>query len=278
MSRRWWLVGVVVSFAACGGGRLPPLRVAPAATSLQASPSTLFFRIGEQMKWDVTLRGLRSGSADLRVLESTSDASVWELLSEARTGGFWGIFKHMRETDSTALSVPTAAPLHSHAESQSGDKWVRIDTRFLSSQHEIRLQKSGQPEQQGLRASPPGRVLHTVQSALGVFRGWNAPFGKPGEFFALSGTRLYRVEFVASAEEMVDTALGKVKARRIDGNAFRLNDAQQPDPAKKPMRFAIWVAMTAARVPVRLRADTSFGSMQADIASYTAAGASVAAR
>lgn len=125
------------------------------------------------------------------------------------------------------------------------------------------------PRTQERRVKGP---VHDPVSALLWLRA-NAPApGEKVELTVMVGTRLVRVEIAGGPVETVALPVGEMRARRLDGAASTpAAAASRPGRAGaggRVRRFHLWLSDDAARIPVKLDADTRFGRAIVEITGF----------
>jgi hypothetical protein len=115
----------------------------------------------------------------------------------------------------------------------------------------------GDAHRTGQGGVPEGAHPHDLHSALALLRSWRPRLNESGYFFVVLGRRLWRVEVRHVGPEMIHAQGTPQLTQRLDGVSVRL---WQPE-AVEPRRFSLWLSADAARVPLRMVADASFGQV-----------------
>jgi hypothetical protein len=115
----------------------------------------------------------------------------------------------------------------------------------------------GEARRTGQGSVPEGAHPHDLHSALALLRGWRPRLDEAGYFYVVLGRRLWRVDVRHMGPEMIHAQGAPQLTQRLDGVSVRL---WQPE-AVEPRRFSIWLSADAARVPLRMVADASFGQV-----------------
>ena len=115
----------------------------------------------------------------------------------------------------------------------------------------------GEAHRTGQGSVPEGAHPHDLHSALALLRSWRPRLDETGYFFVVLGRRLWRVDVRHVGPEMIRAQGAPQLAQRLDGVSVRL---WQPEGVE-PRRFSLWLSSDAARVPLRMVADASFGQV-----------------
>lgn len=115
----------------------------------------------------------------------------------------------------------------------------------------------GEANRTGQVSVPEGAHAHDLHSALALLRSWRPRLDEVGYFYAVLGRRLWRVDVRHVGPEMIRAQGAPQLTQRLDGVSVRL---WQPE-AVEPRRFSLWLSADAARVPLRMVADASFGQV-----------------
>lgn len=117
---------------------------------------------------------------------------------------------------------------------------------------------NGGPQQiTGHNAVPEGASPHDLHSAMLLLRSWRPRLEEAAYFYVVLGRKLWRVDVTAEGPQVIKAQGAPRLTHRIDGVAVRLGEAA--DSASR--RFSLWLSEDAARVPVRMVADASFGEI-----------------
>lgn len=115
----------------------------------------------------------------------------------------------------------------------------------------------GEARRTGQGSVPEGAHPHDLHSALALLRAWRPRLDEVGYFYVVLGRRLWRVDVRHVGPEMIHAQGAPQLTQRLDGVSVRL---WQPE-AVEPRRFSLWLSADAARVPLRMVADASFGQV-----------------
>lgn len=236
----------------CAEPQLAPQPLPELSTSIGAAAaldaSELKFAPGEQLAWDVRIRGISVGTAELAV-DGTGVSSPSELVITSRF--------RTNDLASSMLSVQhrLITVVHGAAPSSSVDELVmgrtrrRIDAAFSAGIYRI---------DEVSRRTPPGVThVHTLHSALGWMRSWADEDVDAGHIHILHRRNLYRVEIGAPLRE---TAPGSTTpALRVDCHALPV------DSRGDGILLTVWLSGDERRVPLRFDAVVDGQRVLADL-------------
>ncbi|MEY4549623.1 MAG: hypothetical protein RL685_5818 [Pseudomonadota bacterium] len=131
----------------------------------------------------------------------------------------------------------------------------RVDHR--SGSFDYLYDNGGEARRTGQDSVPEGADAHDLHSSLALLRSWRPRLNEVGYFYVVLGRRLWRVDVRHVGPEMLQAQGVPQLTQRLDGVSVRL---WQPDEVE-PRRFSIWLSADAARAPLRMVADASFGQV-----------------
>jgi hypothetical protein len=216
---------------------LPPLAVARAPVAIDVG--TLGLHPGEAMIWDVALRGMTIGRAELVVGDT-------DVRSRFKTGGLASAFASARHEMVTRLDRAAERP-------SSGSETLVVDgeTRRV----EVVFEGSSVVVGGRAVAVPGGGRAHTLHTALGALRAWADPGAAPGYLYVVQLGRLFRLDV---AQPMAEDFQGR-RTLRIDGH-IRADDAD-------PISITLWLTADPTRAPVRIEIRTAAAQLTAELVS-----------
>lgn len=248
----------------------------PAALAVQAP----FFIPGEQMAWELSLRGVVGGEAVLAVGDPgrVDGRDVVILRSRVESSGVAKLLKDVRDDVTTYVDLATSHPVYYYADVKFGEKEGVIETRFEPGELRILYKRPGRSTRTYVQKLPEGLLAYDTHAVLGALRAWSASEDQRAYFYVLSGKRLWKARVAKVGTEAIDTALGEFRAIRIEGTAHRLTRQLERDPKKAPRGFTLWISDDARRVPLLVTARTEYGDVAAKLVHYHRPTARVSAR
>jgi len=251
----WWLAWAFWAWCLASGCAEPQL--APQALpelSSAASPPTaleahdLLFAPGEHMAWDVRVRGVSIGTAELAV-GGTGVSSPSELVITSRfrtndLAGSWLSVQHRLIT-----VVRGAEATSSVDDLVFGRTRRRVESTFSAGVYRV---------DSVAHRAPPGAVqLHTLHSALGWMRSWAAPEAQPGHIHIVHRGSLYRLEIGTPLREPSPGT--STPSLRVDCQALPV------DSRGDGILLTIWLSDDERRLPLRLDAVVDGMRVLADL-------------
>ncbi len=158
----------------------------------------------------------------------------------------------------TELSSAGAAPTTSDYTFRDGDVVRHYQVDYGAGSYAYVYDNGGVQRRTGVNEVPGGAEPHDMHSSLLLLRAWRPRLDEQAYFYVVLGRRPWRVEVTARGPEMIKLGEDPRLTRRIDGVAVRLGGAPEAVTSK---RFSLWLSEDADRVPLRMVADASFGSV-----------------
>jgi hypothetical protein len=268
---------VCLSLAACGavaGGsakisEAPETYGPPAALNEQRA---LFFA-GEQMTFELSLRGITGGEATVAVGEPGTIDGRSQIIVRSRveSAGVAAIFKEVRDEITTSIDLATARPIAHRAQVKFGDKESIIETQFAGGavgSFELDYARKGAEPRRLRQAMPSDQAAFDMHSAIGAIRAWAPVDGEHVFFYALAGRQLWQLTLRMTGREPVKTKLGRYPALRIDGVARRVTRDLRADPRRPARHFTVWLSDDASRLPLVTEGKTEYGDVKAELVDY----------
>jgi len=226
---------------------LPPI-VQGAAAPGALPARELMLSPGEHMSWDVRVRGISVGTAELAVSASEVSApSELVVTSRFRTNH---LASSMFSVEHRLITVVRGSePTSSVDDLVFGGTHRRIDAAFAAGVYRI--------DDVAHRTPEGTESVHTLHSALGWLRSWADPAAEAGSIEILHRGRLYRLELSAPLQE---TAPGSsVSALRVDCHA--LPAAGKGDG----ILLTVWLSDDERKLPLRVDAAADGMRVLADL-------------
>lgn len=275
------LTGLVLStLSACGavggtGERVNEPTPAPSygPPAALASAQAAFFP-GEQMTFELSLRGITGGEANLAVGEPGTVDGRRQIIVRSRveSAGVAAMFKEVRDDITTSIDLATSRPLSHHADVKFGTKEATIDTTFADGAvggFEIAFKPRGGKLRRLRQAMPADQAALDVHAALGALRAWSPAEGDQVFFYALAGRQMWQLTLRMTARETIRTALGRYPTLRIDGVARRVTRDLRADRRKPARHFTVWLSDDVHSLPLVTEAKTEYGLVKAELTDYS---------
>lgn len=191
---------------------------------------------GEQMEYEVALRGITLGRVQVAVGQPGWIAGKRAIVikSRATSTGLVSMFRDVRWELTTTLDLTTGLPIHEIDES-----WVEIE---------------GRPDHVRYEQAWTGS-RYNLHAAAGALRGWQSQEGERARCEVRMDQLVIDVELWDAAREVLP---GPRPAVRYEGIA------------RGKFSFEVWISDDDARVPLRLRTDTRWGAVSFELVDYDA--------
>jgi hypothetical protein len=175
----------------------------------------------EQLIWDVQVRGMTIGAAELDVDDDT-------VTSRFRTTGLAGTMHAVEYMLVTQVDRVAARPAHASE---------RLVEAGEVHERELAFEAGRVVAGERTLAVPAGKVGHTLHTALGVVRAWARPRAAAGYVYVVHAGELFEL----ALREPVAVQLHGVHVLRVDGAIARENIAIQ-----------LWITDDDRRIPLRI--------------------------
>jgi hypothetical protein len=252
--RRWWVSGALLVLCALGCTQDLRLEVPRSDTrsALISPPAARGAEQPELLKAEVELFGLPLGGLESAICPHADGVTMSTHVEPAAL-----VSALHRSGGSARTELSPVGPSLSEYFIQDGSllRHYRIDHRPGSFGY--LYDNGGAAHRTGHEGVPEGAQPHDLHSALALLRGWRPRLDEVGYFYVVLGRRLWRVEVRHVGPEMIRAQGAPQLSQRLDGVSVRL---WQPDEVE-PRRFSLWLSSDAARVPLRMVADASFGQV-----------------
>ncbi len=241
------IVSLALFLSGCAEPQLAP-QALPAIVEGSSAPGALASRDlllspGEHMSWDVRVRGISVGTAELAVsANEVSAPSELVVTSRFRTNHMASSMFSVQHRLITV--VRGAEPTSSVDDLVFGETHRRIDADFAAGVYRVDTALH--------RVPAGGGTVHTLHSALGWLRTWAAPDAEAGTIEILHRGELYRLELGAPTRETAPG--GSTEALRVDCHALPV--AGKGDG----ILLTVWLSDDERRLPLRL--DAVAGGMR----------------
>jgi len=217
---------VLALLIACGERRfvapaLPDL-VAPSVPAGPLDVPALVLVPNERLAWEVQLKGMTVGIAELLVGDDDT------VQSRFHTTGLAGTVHAVEHVLVTQFDRVAARPVQATEDVVDGGEVMHVETTFdggrvVAGAHAL--------------AVPAGKIGHTLHTALGVVRAWARPGAAAGYVYVVHLGELYEL----ALQQPVAEQLNGVHVLRIDGTIASENLALQ-----------LWITDDDRRVPLRI--------------------------
>jgi hypothetical protein len=235
--------------------------------------SRTFFVAGEQMTYELSLRGILGGEATVAVGQPgvIEGKNVVIVRSRVESAGVVSVIREVRDDVTTWIDLETGRPIYLHADVKFGNRESIIETRFNRGRYgsfHVHFEPKGMPVRTLHQIMPARQAAFDGHSIMGVIRAWEAAEGDHAYFYVLAGQRLWLNTVRMTGRETIKTSLGRFPAVRIDGIAQRLTRTLREEHGKEPRHFSMWVSDDDDRKPLLIVGVTEFGDVRAELVDY----------
>lgn len=258
------------------GEAAPTLRGCPGPL-LPAMRERLPFGPGEQITYDITFLGVRTGRAHLKVGERAvmDGVATYPLQGQLQTDGFLSVFGTLDARMVSFFDPRTLAPVRMVNRVEVREPFAtaptisREDGAFAAAQLTPEGPKGGEVNTRLRRSGPKGdfdrsgrftsgaEVVDLV-SVIYYLRAHQLPADAPFCFELYHRRRLWRVSGTVGAVELVAAPAGARRARRLDALLARTG---KEAPAPRPV--TAWISVDADHVPWLVRTPEGIGQLEA---------------
>ncbi|MGE0397244.1 MAG: DUF3108 domain-containing protein [Kofleriaceae bacterium] len=238
------VIAVVFATACASGSAFAPKPVPElVATGSPLGPldaSKFVLESGESYAWNVQFQGLSIGRAEVVVGDQ-------EVRSRFETNALASSFARVRYELVSVLDRNAHRPLGANETAELDGETTTTNASFDGKSYSL-----GQPP---VAHSVPDGNVHTLQSALGVIRGWAQPQARGGVLHVLVGGRIHKLVLSRPIPEELYSA----PAIKVSGRAAPL------EGSGAPVSFAMWITNTPARVPLRVEVNGDGKTVTAEL-------------
>jgi uncharacterized protein DUF3108 len=157
----------------------------------------------------------------------------------------------------TELNATGGAARASDYTFRDGDLLRHYKVDYRAGGYRYVYDNGGAERRVGADDVPEGAEPHDLQSAMLLLRSWRPRLDEHAYFYVVLGRRPWRVDVTSRGPEMIEQGGDHRLTYRIDGVAERLWQSAEA----APKHFSLWLSEDAARTPLRMVADASFGQI-----------------
>jgi hypothetical protein len=269
------IAALVVGLACgCGAqGLAPTSTTAPETFATQDNPLLKFdpgnLRMSRAEHWVARfdLLGVTAGTLDAIAQPSCPDTPGNVLfVSRIRTSGVARLVKRVEAELLTLASVDGALPTQSSMGVSEGQEQKIFEVDFRPGSYLARLLRADGSVDERASLVPDGADAHDVQSAIHLMRSWRPNAGARAHFYLVSGRYLFRTNLLFHGMDVIVVGGSPRPAVRVDGEAQRFDAG--PKQAYETRKFSLWVSDDAYRTPLRIQAESYWGSLVLELISH----------
>jgi hypothetical protein len=213
----------------------------------------------EHILAEVTVLGVPAGVLEFEVTPVCDVAgNSAELSSRMSTTGVVRFFKATDGSSTTIMDLNKGRPLESELLILDGDVTRRYRARHKPGVLETSYLRTGAAPKNRVERIATGEHPLDMQSAFLLLRHWQTARGARGYFYVLLGKQLWKVSVESKGLQPVDYRGEQRSTIKLEGVARRV---QRKEEQNEPRQFSIWFSNDAARTPLRVEGDVSFGKV-----------------
>lgn len=182
---------------------------------------------GESFAWNVQFQGLSIGRAELAVGDQ-------EVRSRFETNALASSFARVKYELVSVIDRDGHKPMGANESIEADGESTRTSATFDGRSYSV-----GEPP---VTHTVPDGNVHTLQSALGVIRGWAHPSARGGVLHVLVGGKIYKLVLSRPIPEDLYSS----PAIKVSG---RVSPLEGSGPS---ISLAMWITNNPARIPLRI--------------------------
>jgi len=260
------------ALVACGCGARapavapPPAPLRPDAAAEQMHVQRSFWIPGEQMRWELSLRGIVGAETVLAVgTPGTFDGRETVIVrSRTESVGVVNAVVDVSADAETWIDLDSALPVLRTTSERVGKRRRHARSRFSAGVLHRTVQRGSGREYSYERKLPEGVALHDLHSMIGILRAWDPKAGSHAYLHSIEDGQVRRHLVRFTRRELVKTAMGRTPALRLDVLVGRGAGGGSGKP------YAIWISDDARRLPLLVVVPTRVGTMRVELVSYQA--------
>lgn len=257
---------LVSSLGACGAAQLSQTPPPPASVEkgLQTSaPPRPVQAQGEELVARAEVMGLSVAQMNLRLgafcAQEEAESATISVETTFDTTGVGRWFKKVRGRAWTRLDERTGRARAYSLESFEGDLHRRYDVQLHKGKYHYQYSDSEGKTLRGKRALQEREVLHDFHSGFLLLRSWRAEPGEQSYFYVVLGRTPWRADVTWQGQEWLEHEGQKRRVIHIQGVAHRVG--LKEGQSYTPRSFALWLTDDSLRLPLRVKAEGSSGSL-----------------
>jgi hypothetical protein len=273
MARRSVMYGLWALVAGCAAsGASPPESLPASNRSAETAPKevTPYVFGHERLSGQVVVLGIRAAEANVSIDGGCgSPATPVTIHTSARSTGLFALFARSWLDLDTTLAPSLDVPIKSHSEIELLEKHRKYTVDYAPGAYSYEYLPGEGPPIQEVVPVPGGMRAHDLHTAVLLLRAWRPIPGAQTEFFAVMGRRMWQIEVTFEGPDVVLMEGAPRPAVLLQGTARRIADEER---LRKRRDFRVWFSDDSERIPLRALAESEFGNVQMEVASYACPG------
>ncbi len=240
------LLGLFVpNLPASRTGEVPSVQVASAP-----------FGLGEELRYVIRWGVVPAGHGTITISNSGREERVYHIVTTARSNAFVDTFYRVRNRIESFLDLKQQASVGYRKIQREGDHNRDVDLVFDHGENRVTLIRNGKIKRE---ITVPGNV-HDPLSAIYYLRTVPSFDHGPVTLNVTDGKKSYQVSVKVLGREVVETPLGFFNTIKIEPS---IEDMEIIFEKKRDGKLFIWLTDDARRIPVKMKSELYFGSIQA---------------
>ncbi len=212
------------------------------------------FQAGEELHYDIRWGFIPAGEGTLTISGKGAEDGVYHIITTARSNAFVDTFYKVRNKIETFLDVKNDSSVGYRKIQREGRHHRDVDLVFDHEKNEATLIKNGEVEK---TIQVPNRI-HDPLSAIYYLRTVKDLETEP-VLNVTDGKKNYRVRIRNLGREHIGTPLGYFDTIKVEPI---VEDMELIFDKKKGGKLLIWLTDDEKKVPVKMKSELAFGSIQ----------------
>ncbi len=230
-------------------------------------PPALPFRPGEKLTYSVTWSVFQAGEVAALLEESGSDPDDYQIVTTAQARGIVSKLYALDDEYRSRLNPQTMCSAGISKQTLEGRRHKQTEIVFDSARKlaildERNLAKAGEPPKHNEEPIPP--CVQDVVSAFYYLRAQPMHVGDRIQVPVNDGSKTTMVTVEVQAREQIETPIGTRYAFRVEPAVFGPGSVY-----KRKGRMLIWFSDDAQRLPLRIKAMLSVGTLTGTLESVS---------
>lgn len=217
-------------------------------------PAGAPFQVGEELQYRISWGVIPAGKGTLTIPDRTGTDGAYHIVTTARSNSFVDTFYKVRNRIETYLDLDRSYSLGYKKIQHEGAHNRDVDLVFDHKNREVTLIKNGKVKNSLTIPDP----IHDPLSAiyyLRTIRDWD----REPVLNVTDGNKNYQVRIQILGKETVKTPLGFFNTIKIEPT---IEDMEIIFDKKRDGKLYIWLTDDGKRIPVKMRSELAFGSIQ----------------
>jgi hypothetical protein len=213
------------------------------------------FQVGEELHYVIRWGIIPAGKGTLTISDSDGKNGVYHIVTTARSNAFVDTFYKVRNKIETFFDLKNDTSVRYKKIQREGTHRRNVDLIFDHHKNEATLIKNGKIDNE---LKVPAQI-HDPLSAIYYLRTVKDLESGPVVLNVTDGKKNYQVTIHTLGRENVETPLGYFKTIKVEPV---VKDMELIFDKKKDGKVFIWLTDDEKKVPVKMKSELAFGSIQ----------------